>query len=443
MGQVVFLTVACVYVGLSAKDRSYSLAGAAVLLPFNQYIPSVGLPMANVHSLIILVLLWGILRTPRAPVGRFVQRAPLSLALLAGLISISYVQTVLVEGNSGRLFGHLKEVLSVLFFCYAAFRIADRTEVVRRAFWGAVLGTGAEVSFCFLEALSRGWRVSGHFGERNTLGAFLATYIALYFGAYLASRARSFPHHWVLPYLAIAGTVATLGTRSRGAVLALGGTLLLVSLWKSRLIFGALLVSAFLYQTWMPQVVLDRFEEAVEESGGEVELAGTVASRIMIWKAGLRTSARHPFGVGFRRFGEVVGRENPETLGGRGGRDAHNEFVLFVVECGMQGLLVYMWLLAVLASRCWRTYKTDQDPVVRAMALGTLASLTAALSANMALTLLLRADITGVVWLLTGICARRAPENEAALRRGEHGSAEANKSSRKPYMLERPQQHFR
>ena len=83
MGSLVFVAVAGTYLVYASRDRSNALAGAAVLLPFNQYLPSSGIPIVNVHLIVMVGLAWRIVRTPRPNLGAYRPVAPIPLTLFA------------------------------------------------------------------------------------------------------------------------------------------------------------------------------------------------------------------------------------------------------------------------------------------------------------------------------------------------------------------------
>jgi len=408
MGVLVFLTIAVAYLTFSARDRSNALAGAGVLLPFNQYLPNAGIPFVNVHTLVMVALAWGILRTPTPPLGQGRPRVPLALSLLALVVLVAYLQGGLLGSFTRELFVLFKDKISILFVCVAAIKMADSLRAVQRAFWGCLCGVGAETLFCLLEFLFQSGNVTGHMETRNATGAFLATYTCVYLGVSLALRSDP-RRRWFVIAVAV-GCVAIMGTNSRGGVVALGATFLLVLLVKNRILFVAVLVIILSYQVWMPERFSDRFETV----DAEAESGGTFARRVRIWRAGLSVLSHHPFGVGLGRFGPAVGvySDDPAVLNpytGEG-RAAHNEIVLVSVEFGIQGLVVFCCLLAGLGARSLKTYRSDPDLLTRGLGLGAACGLMGGFVASLSLTLLLRTDISGVVWILLGLCARRASD---------------------------------
>ena len=187
------------------------------------------------------------------------------------------------------------------------------------------------------------------------------------------------------------------------------------------LLFVTLLIVIVSYQVWMPQILLARFEKAFEVSEtGEVVVADTAAQRLEIWKAGLRTIPDHPLGVGLGLFPIVVPTYGLEEVLVNPVLNAHNEIVLITVELGVLGLILYLWLLGGLGFEAWRAFRADQDRLIRGMACGAMVGLVAALAASTAVNLVVTLDISGVLWLLLGMSARRAAEIKREQAFGTH-----------------------
>ena len=415
MGALVFLVIAVIYLAFSARERSNALAGAAVLLPYNQILPSSGIPLLNIQALVLAGLTWALLRKPQPTTGPRLSWIPIALPLFAVVLIAGYLHSLVADLpvqyehllNPWNLFLKLKEKLLLLFFCYAAFVLAENARAVRRVFWAALVGFGGEMLFCFAEFFVKASKVTGHLETKNATGAFLAAHAALCIGMFLALRADR--RRWLFLLIGLAGAVGTIGTRSRGGVLALAITLLVATLWKNRTLFVLLVTLALTSSLWMPQLLVDRFSEAVEVSStGQLQAGDTAASRIEIWKAGFRTIPDHPLGIGYGLYSIIVPTYGLEQALNRPNRDAHNEFVKVLVELGTLGLLVYLWLLATLGIRAWKLFRKDEDPLVRSIACGSLIGLVGLMAASMALTLVMRLDISGDLWILLGMCARRA-----------------------------------
>lgn len=415
MGPLIFLTIAVVYLAYSVRNRSNALLGAAVLLPYHQWLPGSGFPMVNLQTLIPLMLLWACFRKPTSLDDRVIPRAPRALMVVAVTFVVGYLASVLrvapPQFDAFDTFQLMKDRLTTVVVCYGAFALAGDTRIVHRAFWATLLGYGAESFYAFLEFLFQPGQVTGHMGARTPMGAFLCASAGVSIGVFLGWRSDR--RRWLFFLLAMVSSVAAAGSNSRGATAGVILTLLVATLWKSRVLFIGLLVLALNYELWMPKRTLERFQEGLQVSAsGEINLAedGTGAERVEIWKAGLRTFVKHPLGIGLGLYPWVV---DPTSEGKR--KDAHNEFILVLVELGLIGVFIYLWLLGGLWIRAWRTHQLDEDALTRAMACGAMIGLVGALMASMFVSLVMRSEVSGFVWLLLGLSARREAGSRLAL----------------------------
>lgn len=415
MGPAIFAVIALAYFYFASRERINAVVGAAALLPYHQYLPSSGVPLLNVQTVIVVGVLSALAR-PSQTAGRTPRASvPAALKALAILIAAQYLHSFFVElppeyralFDPWKNFLNFKEAMTVFLMFAASFILADTNREIVRVMWGAALGFGFETVFCCLEFFLRATKVTGHLEVRNATGAFLATYAVASLGFYVG--AKSAPRRWMFLALHVAGVLGALGTRSRGAVLALGAAAAFIALMRSRILFLILMVAAFNYQLWMPQPLLDRFGTAVVVNDeGKLEAADTAAQREEIWKAGFRTIPDYPFGLGYGTYAFIVPKYGLEEILVRPVKNAHNDVVLVTVEFGVLGLLLYVWLLATVSWRAWTVARKDDDPMLRGLGMGAFAGLMGVSAAGIAGNFILRLDIAGILWILLGLAARRS-----------------------------------
>jgi len=68
----------------------------------------------------------------------------------------------------------------------------------------------------------------------------------------------------------------------------------------------------------------------------------SASGRILAWKAALSMASDYPLGVGQDNFKKYVGQYNPAIPG----RDTHNTFLRGLAELGIQGLAIYLIMIA-------------------------------------------------------------------------------------------------
>jgi len=430
MDSLTFAVVALVFVLTARRGRGYALAAGAFLLPYNQYLPPSGIPFVNIQSMVMLGAAYEAVRSshgesPERERGAF---PPIGLLLLVGFILVGYLQTLMSDDplkeirwifNPEAAQDRLIEYLYLIWLGIAGYLSGRHADVLRRVFWGAAAIIALEGTFCLLEMFVLGGTVSGHLEARNVSGAFLAIYASFVIGAYLAYRGMP-RRHWFL-VLSLVAAIPSLGTRSRGAVVALGTAAAVVTLLRNRVLFVVLIVLALTYQAWMPASMLARFEEGVEvEDLGNLKVANSAAQRLEYWKAGFRALAAHPLGVGLGMFPVTVPQYGLiGELKGYVFKNAHNSFVMFLVEFGIPAFLVLVFTFLRFAIRAIAVLRNDEDPFVRVVAFAALTGLIAMSAASVFGNYFFRLDVSGILWIHMGMLARRAVVLSPAAQRVE------------------------
>ncbi|MEA3429215.1 MAG: O-antigen ligase family protein, partial [Thermodesulfobacteriota bacterium] len=68
----------------------------------------------------------------------------------------------------------------------------------------------------------------------------------------------------------------------------------------------------------------------------------SASGRILAWKAAFSMASDYPLGVGQGNFKKYVGQYNPHIPG----KDTHNTFFRCLAELGVQGLTIYLIMIA-------------------------------------------------------------------------------------------------
>jgi O-antigen ligase len=276
-------------------------------------------------------------------------------------------------------------------------------------------------------------RVTGHLGEPNSMGAYLACGLVLSFAALLVLPRSS--TLWRLALVAMmAAPVALLGTLSRGSYLSAAvGALLLATLIDRRILVAAVVVLA-LSPLWAPQGVRDRFnmtfhaesqenwrfrggrgeegsavlamidqkldekaaEGEIEE--GETRLDSSIQIRLVVWEAAVRMMHDYPLGIGFGVFPWYM-QYYSEVVKWKA---THNIYLRIGTEAGIPALVVFLWMLGVFLRDSFLIGKNSTDLVVKAFGFGMLAYLVALIINAMTIDLFFQIDVNGQFWLFMG-----------------------------------------
>lgn len=193
-------------------------------------------------------------------------------------------------------------------------------------------------------------RASGPFGtdwrHANRAGVFYGMFTPMFMAMLLFLKNSKF---WRMA--AIGGVILMAGgalfTYSRQAyfLVILAITVLLVR--RSLVIAFVAGVIAIFAIGYLPDSVFQRVDETHEASKSgttEEEVDASTASRWEIWAGAMKMLANNPIGVGLNHFKKNIGAYDPKHKG----FDAHNFYVLTLAECGPQGLIVFLMLMAAL-----------------------------------------------------------------------------------------------
>ena len=247
------------------------------------------------------------------------------------------------------------------------------------------------------------------FSDANAFACYLAACLPIIGVQFLRSR-------WIGRVICtVAGVLAVNAmvlTRSRGAMVALAGGMLIALLaapkGKRWIILAAVIVLAIGgYSLTDPGF----WERAKTIAPTEGQWESSAQGRVDIWRAALDMFCDHPLGVGARGFLEVIGLYDPA----RANRDAHNTFILCACELGFQGTGVFLMLLIVAVATLRSIYRKSRSlPKAQADDFALLhwafaISLGILVVGGLTVTLLY---VEGVYWFLAlPVCLERCLEN--------------------------------
>ena len=201
--------------------------------------------------------------------------------------------------------------------------------------------------------------------EANSGGLQVATGVVVTFALFLSGK-------WIEKGIAISFMPFTLNalvaTLSRSGFLALGIAGLLFNLFapveRKRLIRVLSLVGLVLFVALTNPVYWDRID-TIKVAGEQIEGEDTGFGRVVLMKAQLRMFAEHPLGCGHRCTADL----SPAYLDdvfltgeeGQRARSSHNTFLTLLVEQGIPGAVMYIFLLVWIARSVLRL----RDPMRR------------------------------------------------------------------------------
>jgi len=255
---------------------------------------------------------------------------------------------------------------------------------------------------CILESMSRTWSTFDEnkrgggplaYGSNQT-AAFLAQFAMFFWGFALFVKRKKFK---LFSYGLVALTLfATMYTFSRGAYIAFLFSVLVLGLLKDRkllLILGLFLLT---WQTVVPTPVRERVN-MTENSSGQLE--ASAQSRVDLWENAEKSIISSPIvGTGFATF--QLG-EHVDNL-----RDTHNWYVKVMVETGIIGFIIALFLVQQMLAVGYRLFKRATDPLYRGLGLGLFLATCSCIVTNFFGDRWTYLEITALLWVLVAAAIR-------------------------------------
>lgn len=315
----------------------FALLLIGTVLTFNRGVTAVD----GLLVLIVVVYVPSILRLRNPMFSMVLRRVGIPMALYVGL----GVLLIVVVGNSVSASGQssgpetlLKDAFSFAFFFVGLALLLLVTK--RPSLWApkAALVLAASVLFVstLIDAIAGAPRPDGLFYNPNLTGSWFA-------GAFVAILVLGYPRRLLYRVgaltMCLAGILLTSSMGALGAALA-GATYFLISktpirtMWKVALGVPAALTALLLIPS------LDRFL-FLSASEGTTRFDESADGRLEIWVQGFRTWIDNPLGLGPGGFSDSDAAAM--TLQGA---EAHNDYLGILVDYGILGLIVWLFVLA-------------------------------------------------------------------------------------------------
>jgi O-antigen ligase len=322
---------------------------------------------------------------------------------IALFMSISLLATLLgmVSGNvsaASGLFFNLKVFEYFIIFFMVVNNVKDEKEI--KTFVILILLVALFVNFYALYQVPSGERVSAPFeryGEPNTLGGYLIVIISLTLALFLL---RSFGQrtNLLIPLLILSGA-SVMFTQSRGSwigLILMSFPFMLLSPKRIFFITGAIfLILALPYIA--PQSTKERFTGTFRPDPGFEQterfmgkgLDPSASERLTGYKKGFEKWKKRPLlGYGVTGAGFIDG-----------------QFLRVLVETGIVGIALFLFLLWRMALFLWNAYWSEDDPFFKALFLGMLGALTGLIGHSISASSFIVVRIMEPFWFLMGLAA--------------------------------------
>ncbi|HXJ89048.1 MAG TPA: O-antigen ligase family protein [Candidatus Binatia bacterium] len=276
-------------------------------------------------------------------------------------------------------------------------------------------------------------------GEGGSMGYAGANGLAAFAsqaGAFLLALAAFERRKWVLAgyySLAAFSAICLMYSLSRGGYAAFLVGCLVIGLLKQRKILLLLVVFLFTWTTLVPPAVEQRVGMTYNEQSGQFD--GSANARFSIWSDTIEVFNEHAFlGTGFDTYEYMNLRRVPYWTKGYYS-DTHNYFLKVLVETGIAGLLVFLWLLARTFGEGYRLFRHARDPFFKSLGLGMIGWLVCAITANLFGDRWTYLQVNGYMWVIAGLVYSA---HEIEKRGAEEGAANITAVAQEMPYLETP-----
>jgi O-antigen ligase len=202
----------------------------------------------------------------------------------------------------------------------------------------------------------------------NEVAAFYAQYTLILLGIFIFQNIGI--KKIILGVLILLNFYCLLFLYSRGAYIAFIIALLFFSLIKKRALLIPLLFLVLFWQVILPKTVIERINYTTIEEG---VLDSSVTTRLSLWRDSMDVVRSEPFmGIGFGGFPHLG------LLKG----DPHNIYLKTLVEQGILGLAIILFIFAFSLRSGWRLYKNSNDTLLKGLGLGFVACVISTMVGN-------------------------------------------------------------
>ncbi len=184
---------------------------------------------------------------------------------------------------------------------------------------------------------------------------------------------------------------------SREAYAAILVGLLFLGLWKRRWVLVGLVAFLMSWQALVPTSVKERVLMTYDKDNGQFD--ASAQDRVVLWNDAMALFDSNPvLGAGFDTY-QWQHRVGTYT-------DTHNYFLKVLVETGVVGLLLFLWLLAKVSRVALQLYRSAGDPFLKSLGLGFSLLMACVFVVNFFGDRWLYIEVSGPLWVLLACVVR-------------------------------------
>ncbi len=208
---------------------------------------------------------------------------------------------------------------------------------------------------------------------------------------------------------------------SRGGYAAFLAGWVFLGVMRQRILLVLLLCFLLVWTAVVPNAVKMRVDMTYDQDSGEIDHSSQL--RVEMWDDAMALFATSPLlGTGFYTYAFMRRVYNE----GAYYQDTHNFFVKVLLETGVVGMVIFLWLLLRFTWGGWRFSRKARDPFFAALGLGLAGWLVTSVVANFFGDRWTFLQVDGYLWVIIGLVARAmALDSEPQPQVAEEASAEA------------------
>lgn len=336
--------------------------------------------------MIKLVLLFGVFCYVQLWRGAFYLDSALPLSTSDPRFSNwkNYMVLFVLFAAAASVIKNVKQMkIVVVLICLSVF-------AVDKGFYGGV--SGRDLSHFSYEV-----RDGGPLGYAGVNGAasFEAELMLFLLGLNAFQKRKSLK--WATWVLVLFSGYCLLFSYSREAYAGILVGLLFLGLLKQRWILAGLVAFFLSWQSFVPVSVQERVLMTYDQN--QQQLDESAQDRVVLWDDAMDLFQQNPlFGGGFDTY-EWQHRVSKY-------KDTHNYFLKVLVETGIAGLLLFLWILAKATRSGLNLYRDAQDPFLKSLGLGFSLLMTCVFVVNFFGDRWQYVEVTGFLWVLLACVVR-------------------------------------
>jgi putative inorganic carbon (hco3(-)) transporter len=273
------------------------------------------------------------------------------------------------------------------------------TFALDRSFWGTVSDRDFSTYSEEVEQLRDGGSM-GYAGT-NGLAAFEAQVTTLLFALAAFEKKKSLRYGYQA--LGIYSAICLMYSFSRGGYVAFLVGWLFLGIVKQRKLFILLVIFLFSWTAIVPPAVQQRVLMTYDQQNQTLD--HSAETRISLWEDAINLFNANPvMGTGYNTYAYMNRAKRAD--GGEGYyADTHNFYLKVLVENGLVGLLLFLWLVIRIFSTAIAFFRRAQDPFFKSLGLGLAGWLLCSVAANCFGDRWTYVQVNGYMWVLAGMVA--------------------------------------